>query len=291
MSKINEWAYKTLELASNGNYLDRLLEIYPAVLPPTRPLPNNIKESIRNLYREKKYEELVTLLIKLKDESYPFPIEHPYASLLRHLRKRIRESVIKRNPMVIKELADLIISLGLNNIIRGVERPKDINRTLGTTFKNWVRRKFTKAPFKIVNDYILLLNCGNDEICIYAGRDEQIAEFIRRYLDLKEPEDGFFDRDIIVNVKNFYIIGEARFLSTPGGSQNRDLDNTLRFVEVMEKITTNIKPVIGIALLDGVVWFHNPYINQIKQRAIGNRIVMSAVFLEEFLLDLFNKLP
>jgi len=89
-----------------------------------------------------------------------------------------------------------------------------------------------------------------------------------------------------------YVIGEARFLSTPGGSQNRDLDNTLRFVEIMEEIAARSMEVKlkGVALLDGIVWFYSPYVKQVVTRAINDRIVMSALFLEEYLLDLFNKL-
>jgi len=292
LSSLNYWTRKTLDLATNSNYLDRLLEIYPAKLPPGRPLPDNIRQTIVNLYHEGKYEELAVLLINLKDRNYPFPIEHPYAALLRHLGRRQRYSVIKRNPRIIKELADLLVSIGLNNILRGVERPKDINRTLGVAFKTWVNKKFTNPLFRVVNEYTLLPTCSNNEICIYAGPDEKIAEFIKLYLRLKEPSERFFDRDIIAKVKDLYVIGEARFLSTPGGSQSRDLDNTLRFVETMENITRNTTDVKvkGIALIDGVVWFFSSYVKQIMQRAINDRVVMSALFLEEYLLDLFNKL-
>ena len=292
-SSLNYWTKKTLNLATKGNYLDRLLEIYPAKLPPGRPLPDRIRQIIIDLYQKEKYEELVVLLIDLKDKNYPFPIEHPYAALLRHLNREQRDSVIERNPQIVKELADLLVSLGLNNILRGVERPKDINRTLGMAFKTWVNKKFTKTPFRVVNDYTLLLACPNNEICIYAGPDEKIAEFIKLHLGLKEPAERFFCRDIVAKVKGLYVIGEARFLSTPGGSQNRDLDNTLRFVELMEKLTmstTNVK-VKGIALIDGVVWFYRSYVKRITQRAVNDRVVMSALFLEEYLLDLFNKLP
>ena len=290
VSEINIWTQKTLDLATKSNYLDKLLEIYPAKLPPSRTLPRDIKNTIIKLYNEKKYVELVILLINLKDINFPFPIEHPYAALLRHLSKRVRPYVIKRNPGIIKELADLVMSLGLDNIVRGVERPKDINRTLGAAFKLWVQKRFSKPPFKIVQDCSYLLKCESNEICIYVGPDEQIAYFIKSYLNLKEPEKGFFDRDIIAKVKDHYIIGEARFLSTPGGSQNRDLDNTLKFVESMEEIAARKRDVRAIALLDGVIWFHAPYVRKITRKAIGDRVVMSALFLEEYLLEFFNKL-
>jgi len=38
MSSENYWTKKTLDLAAKGDYLDRLLEIYPAKLPLERPL-------------------------------------------------------------------------------------------------------------------------------------------------------------------------------------------------------------------------------------------------------------
>ena len=291
MVLVNYWTKKTLNLATKGDYLDRLLEIYPAKLPPERPLPATVRQTIIDLYQKGKYEDLIVLLIDLKDNNYPFPIEHPYAALLRHLTKAQRSSVIKRNPQILKELADLLVSLGLNNILRGVERPKDINRTLGAAFKTWVSKKFTTPPFKVVDNYATLPRCSSNEICIYAGPDEKIAEFVKTYFGLREPTERFFDRDIVVRVKDTYVIGEARFLSTPGGSQSRDLDNTLKFVETMEEISpmsTKMK-LKGGALLDGIVWFYSPYVEQIVKRAVNDRVVMSALFLEEYLLDLFKK--
>ena len=288
-SSLNEWTRKTLDLAANKNYLDKLLKIYPAKLPPGRPLPNSKREKIIKLYKKKNYENLVIFLINLKN---PFPIEHPYAALLRHLSKSTRETVIKHNPQIIKELANLLSSLGLDNIIKGVERPKDINRTLGAAFKAWVNKEFNKPPFKVVKDYNKLPKCPDNKICVYAGPDEKIASFIKTHLKLREPNEKFFDRDVLVKVKNLYVIGEARFLSTQGGSQARDLDNTLRFVEIMENIARNTSEVNikGIALIDGIVWFYEPYIRQIQERATGNKVVMSALFLKEYLLYLFNNL-
>ncbi len=289
--RLNKWTEETFKLIEN-NYLDRLLEIYPAELSPERPLPDAIRKKIVELYRDGRYKDLVILLIKLKDESYPFPVEHPYAALLRHLREDERSRVINQNPQIIKKLAEIIASLGLDNIIRGVERPKDINRMLGATFKGWVNNRFREQPFRIVDTPNQFETCPNDRICIYVGSDVEIANFLRIRLGLREPRNGFFARDIIVKVRNLYIIGEARFLSTPGGSQTRDLKNTLEFVETMERImeTERRFNVKGIALLDGIVWFHRPYVELIKRCAKGERVVMSALLLKDFLLDTFKHL-
>lgn len=279
----NVWTEKTLGLVEKGDYLDRLLEIYPAKLPPSRPLPREVRDEIRRLCEEKKYEELTTLLLDL---DHPFPIEHPYAALLRHLDRKVRSEVMRRNPKVVEELASLLASLGPNNIIRGIERPKDINRMLGAAFRQWVSRKFVDRPFKVVDDPNRLLLGRGDEVCIYVGSDVKIAKFIESHLGLREP--SLFRRDLIARVGDLYIVGEARFLTTPGGSQTRDLNDTLDFVERVEGLAIDRGGVRvkGVALLDGVVWFHEPYKELIRQRAVGDRVVMTALLLEEYLLSL-----
>lgn len=291
MSNINEWCLKTVEIAKKENYLDKLLEIYPAELPPPRPLSASIKNEIIKLYNEKKYRELVKFLLSLREN--PFPIEHPYASLLRHLNVNERENVIVRNPKLLEILSGSLVSLGLNNIIKGVERPKDINRALGAAFKSWIHKNFVDKPFKVVKDVEHLLACTHEIICMYAGSDVEISRFIKQRLLLHEPEEGFYNRDIIIRLRDMYIIGEARFLSTPGGSQTRDLENTLMFVELMENIGRDLEKkgirVKGIVLLDGIVWFYEEYLKRIKNKATGNRVIMSALFLRDYLLDIFNK--
>jgi hypothetical protein len=288
---INEWCKKTFNFVRCENYLDRLLEVYPAELPPPRPLPYQIKNRIIELYNAKNYTELVTLLISLK--AHPFPIEHPYASLLRGLNKKDRTIIIGRNPVLVEKLGELLISLGLNNIIKGMERPADINRILGDAFKSWIRRKFVGKHFRVVEESIDLLRCDEGEICMYAGPDEEIGNFMKQYLNLDEPQEGFYNRDVVAHLRGMYIIAEARFLSSYGGSQTRDLENTLRFVERMESISRDAEgrgvKVRGIALLDGITWFNRNYVEMIKKRAIRDRVVMSALFLEEYLLDIFNK--
>ncbi|MCQ4449011.1 MAG: hypothetical protein NO076_07245, partial [Sulfolobales archaeon] len=302
-AKVNLWTMKTLKLAEEGDYLDKLLEIYSAKLPPNRPLPENIKKEIKNLYEAGKYEDLVNLLLDL---DRPFPVEHPYAALLRHLDEGQRKEVMRRNPQVVKVLANLLASLGPNNIIKGVERRKDINRVLGNAFKKWVKNRFAREPFRIVDDSFNLLRCNtNKEICIFVGPDEKIGSFVRKYLESKGLELGklnlpgkrpeeFFYRDILINVRGMLILGEARFLSTRGGSQSRDLENTLGFVETMEEISALAKnrgiEIKGIALLDGIAWFYGKYVETIKQRATGDRVVMSALFLEEYLLSFLGKI-
>jgi hypothetical protein len=285
---LNRWAERTLRYARSEGYLDALIEIYRVELHPPRHLPDDVKENIRRLYGEGEYHQLINLLLGLRD--FPFPVEHPYASLLRSLGEGERDEVMRRNPKLVKSLSEMLRSMGSDSIIGGMERPKDINRGLGSAFKSWIKREFNTEPFRLVERGADLLGCGGDHICIYVGSDVTIAKFARQQLHLEEPEEEFYNRDIIARVGNTYIIGEARFLSTPGGSQNRDVRNTLGFVERMEEIGRSARgrgvEVRGIALMDGIIWLHNSYMNLIRSSATGDRVVMSALFLKEYLSDL-----
>lgn len=292
--EINKYTRESIRLAQEENYLDRIIDIYPAKLPPKRPLPTYIKERVQILYKQGNYRDIVLLLLNLKD--YPFPIEHPYASLLRHLSEENRHKILAKNPRLLEELVSMIKGLGAEGIIEGVERPKDINRMLGHSFKSWVKRKFTTSPFKVVSNLDELSNCSHINICIYVGSDVEISEFaVNTLLSTQSVNESeryrdLFRRDILVRVRNRYIIGEARFLSTPGGSQRRDLANALQFLKDCEEVKSKTGiPLYGIAIIDGIVWFYDKYLNEIINVAKGNRFVLSALLLENLLLDFFNQ--
>jgi len=278
---MNIWTQKTLQLVKTKAYLDMLMDIYPAVPSAREPLPNNIRQKIVNLYKQNKGKELVELLLDLR--GYPFPIEHPYASLLRHLNKTERKRILSKNPKLIQTLSDLLFNLGLNKILTGIQRPPDINRQMGPAFQNWLKRFFTQKNYaKFLKD---LNACPDDKICFLDGRDEEIGRYITHNLGITIDDEGV-RRDLLVKVGKIYVVGETRFLSTPGGSQTRDLGKTISFVEKVMELGR--KDFIAIALIDGIVWFHKPYVEEITKRAKKDIVIMSALVLEDFLLHIFK---
>jgi len=278
---MNEWTQKTLNLVKTRPYLDMLMNIYPATLTARELLPKDILQLIVSLYKQNKRKELVELLLDLK--AYPFPIEHPYASLLRHLNKTVRKQVLLNNPKLIEILSNLLFNLGLDKILSGIQRPPDINRQMGPAFQNWLKGFFSQKHYAIFSKD--LSTCPEDKICFLDGRDEEIGCYITRNLGIT-MENEKFERDLLVRVGNIYVVGEARFLSTPGGSQTRDLDKTITFVEKVMELGR--EDFIAIALIDGIVWYHRPYVNEILKRAKDNIVIMSALLLEDFLLHIFE---
>ncbi|MEM1832554.1 MAG: hypothetical protein QXJ97_13615, partial [Desulfurococcaceae archaeon] len=175
IKEVNMYTQKSVELARSKNYLDKIIDVYPARLPPERPLPANIAENVQKLYEQGRYCDIVQLLLDLKD--HPFPVEHPYASLLRYLRPEERLNVLKRNQRLLEELIFVIKELGVEGIIRGLKRPKDINRMLGYAFKSWIKKEFATQPFKVVDNPHKLITCDQNSICIYGDSDNKISEF------------------------------------------------------------------------------------------------------------------
>jgi len=86
-------------------------------------------------------------------------------------------------------------------------------------------------------------------------------------------------RDFLCKVFDRFVIGEARFFSTPGGSQTRDLRSTLDFVR--DKTGNAIR----VAVLDGVVWFYRSYVYMVSELG-EDEYALSALLLKDFLESL-----
>ena len=81
--------------------------------------------------------------------------------------------------------------------------------------------------------------------------------------------------DLVAKVgKDNFIIGACKFITRGGGSQDNQFYEAIRFVKESEG------RAIRIAILDGVVWFNENYLQKIKE---ANRNILSVLLLREFL--------
>jgi hypothetical protein len=243
---MNKWVKGSLALTSSQGYLDKVADVYPATALPVRPLDGQTKEDIRALHRQSNLEGLLELLFKTTKEGHPFPIEHPYASIFRQ-----KPELMKKNPLVLKRLGEIILSMPVEDVIRGSERPIDINRVMGQAFYNWLTTYFPAQGIPILSEN-QFENCKGR--AFFDGRDAAIMEYASRRLGVK-LERG---RDFLYRCRDNFVIGEARFLSTSGGSQTRDL------IETMEFIRKNKGKITGVGILDGIIWFDRSYVTRLS---------------------------
>ncbi len=101
----------------------------------------------------------------------------------------------------------------------------------------------------------------------------RLRKKLEKELKIKGLKKGL---DFVLKIKNKYIIGEAKFLTDYGGTQN----NQFRDAAGVAKIKKN--NVLGVAVLDGIVWFKsNAYMHKTTKSLKG--IALSALLLEKFI--------
>ncbi len=254
---MNKWTQKSIALANSNGYLDELNKIYPVDLGRARNLSPQIKSKIRKAFDNKNRLDLIKTLLELSR----FPIDDPYlASFRRH------PDLLRKNPRTIKRIGDILFSMGLNDILKLSSKPKSASRKFGQVFKNWLRT--TKYPFLTSHEII-----NYRGVAFLDGSDNNLKFFARKFLNLKSLKRR---PDFILKLKNKFIIGEAKFLSDYGGTQNNQFDGAMSMAKIKTPETT------GIAILDGILWFKgNSYMHkEVKQT---KNFVLSALLLENFM--------
>jgi hypothetical protein len=258
---MNKWVKKSIELAHSKGYLDKLFEIYPVEFGEPRMIPNDIKNEIQKAFEEENKIKLIEELLKLDK----FPINHPYVpSLKRH------RFLLLQNPQTVERISKILFSLGFDKILELSSQPKSPSRQLGYSFKQWLRNQrysfLEESEFKKCSD-----------IAFLEGSDEKLKKFAKVELKISLTKGV----DFILKIKNKFFLGEAKFLTDYGGTQ----DNQFREAIKIAKIKKN--NIIGIAVLDGIVWFKsNCKMHQTIKSFEG--VALSALLLKEFIKENFT---
>lgn len=258
---MNEWTRKSIRLANSPGYLDRLSQVYTMQVNPTRPLSQPATALIKKAYVKRDDLSLVKLLI---EHAAVFPVKDSYVGFLRK-----HPEAMRKNPNTVSRIAERLYSMEFEILIREASRPKETNRQLGNAFKKWL----TTIGYKMVDERELI--DSRRGILLLRGSDQRLMEFSRRQLDCRLKK-GI---DLVAKKDSKYIVGEAKFLTTPGGEQDRGFDDALSFVG------GEGGNALRIALIDGYVWLNNDTgLNQ-KIRS-GNFPIMSAILVKNFLSKL-----
>ncbi len=256
---MNKWIEKSINLANSRGYLDKLFKIYPIELGDTRSISNAIKSEVQKAFRDKNKIDLIKELLKLPK----FPIDDPYiASLRKH------PSLLSKNPETIERISQKLFSMGIDTVLKLAGKPKSPSRQLGHSFKKWLRT--LNYPFLKENEFK-----EYKEIAFLEGSDKKLKKFAAEELGVRNLKKGI---DFILKVSDKFILGEAKFLTDYGGTQN----NQFRDAISVARISKN--NIIGIAVLDGIVWFEsNAYMHRTVKSLNGT--ALSALLLEEFIRE------
>lgn len=162
---MNRWVRKSIDLANSPGYLDKLQVVYPVTIESERPLPVKIKAELKEAYEQRDNIRLLKILLTLDK----FPIKDPYVAFLRKDKK-----FLDYNPQTVQRIAERIIAGSFEEMIKGIEEPKEFNRQIGTLFKKWL--PYTGYPILPLEEFesyqkIALLKGSEKELMDYANEN------------------------------------------------------------------------------------------------------------------------
>ena len=260
---MNYWTELSIEYANQKSYLDDLFQVYPTIPEGIRDIDTMRWENIEAAFSMKNNEELIKELFKLK----LFPIKDSYVAFL----KRDKAS-ISRNPKTINRICGRLYEMGLDKIFERCSEPKETNRQIGPMFKNWLKRKSLGVSPVSLEEFK-----SNKADAILEGTDEEKKQFAKQYLNYHRNKG----LDFLARFNGKYIIGEAKFLSDFGGSQNSDFEDAIATLEAKDANAIKIAILDGIPYIKGKSKMHKFITNPYKDYHI-----MSSLVLREFLYQI-----
>ncbi len=266
---MNIWTKKSIELATQRNYLDLLYRVYPMSVNLRRELPSSTLNNIRIAFDSRDGNSLLKILLKQE----VFPIKDSYVAYLKR-----DSSSIDRNPSTVQRLVGMLYEMGFDDIIDRTTVPKETNRQIGPLFKNWIKAGSLGVPvFTNATDFI-----NAPENAVFDGSDAAMETFARNQLGYAHPKG----LDFIAKFNGKYVIAEAKFLSDFGGHQNAQFNDAISTMQSNSVITN--KEVIKIAILDGVLYIkgNNKMHKAITTDFSDNEVIISAVLLRDYLFSL-----
>lgn len=265
---MNLWTQKSIELASQSNYLDQLYRVYPMSVNLRRELSENTQSAIKKYLSEKDGINLLKILL----EQEIFPIKDSYVAYLKR-----DKTAIERNPATVGRLSGMLIEMGFDEILDKTTVPKETNRQIGPLFKKWIDSGALGVP--VFQDAQRFLDYQGN--AVFNGSDAAMQDFARRYLGYTH----YKGLDFIGKFNQTFILAEAKFLSDFGGHQNAQFNDAVATMRA--PLTQTSYNVRTIAILDGVLYIKgkNKMFSEICSFP-EHETVVSAVLLRDFLYSL-----
>jgi hypothetical protein len=225
---LNLWVRRSIELFQTTSYLDAILEVYPLQTARPERLDERLRRRIISAHQGRKTSELIDIL----RNEVKFPYDEPLWFLIKNI-----QGCIDNNPKQIQRIADSLYAMTAEETVIRLESAPKLNTQMGPMFTNWLRNNF-----KLLNVHDF--RSSTQGICILNSSEEVGKTFINEELhqDLnKRP-------DLVAKVNTTYIVGEAKWIGSPGGNQNKQV------VEVINLCRNQRGKVIRVGVIDGFPW-------------------------------------
>lgn len=226
--ELNEWVRKSVELFESSQYLDKIAEVYPLQTAHPERLEDGLRRRIISAHQSRRTNELIEIL---RNE-----VKFPYDEPIWYLFKNI-QGCLENNPNQIQRIADSLYSMTAEETVVRLESAPKLNTQMGPMFTNWLRAEFNLLDiddFRKSKKGIFILNTSEGEALNFV-RNELFQDLDKR-------------PDLLAKVDETYVIGEAKWIGSPGGNQNKQV------VEVINLCKKQRGNVIRVGIIDGFPW-------------------------------------
>jgi len=261
--ELNEWVLRSIELFESTPYLDNILDVYPLQSASPERLNERLKRRIISAHQARRTNELISIL----QSEVKFPYDEPLWFLMKNI-----QGCLENNPLQIQRIADSLYSMTADETVFRLESAPKLNTQMGPMFTNWLRENFNLLnieDFTNSTDGIHILNSSEQDGKTFVN------EVLNQNLE-KRP-------DLVAKVNSTYIIGEAKWIGSPGGNQNKQV------VEVLNLCRDQRGTVIRVGIIDGFPWAiknnANSIINDktVVQVQESEYDIISALLLNDYL--------
>tara|TARA_R110001606_G_scaffold12373_9_gene54134 strand:+ start:139 stop:972 length:834 start_codon:yes stop_codon:yes gene_type:complete len=261
--ELNEWVLRSIELFENTPYLDNILDVYPLQSASPERLDDRLKRQIISAHQARRTDELISIL----QNEVKFPYDEPLWFLMKNI-----QGCLENNPLQTQRIANSLYSMTADETVFRLESAPKLNTQMGPMFTNWLRENFNLLnidDFSNSTEGIHILNSSEQDGKTFVN------EILNQNLE-KRP-------DLVAKVNNTYIIGEAKWVGSPGGNQNKQV------VEVLNLCRDQRGDVIRIGIIDGFPWAtKNNVDNIINDKTVvqvqeSEYDIISALLLDDYL--------
>lgn len=227
-NELNKWVLKSIQLFENTSYLDNILDIYP--LETARPvrLDIQLRREIISAHQSRDTQKLIRIL----QNEVKFPYDEPLWYLIKNI-----QGCINNNPIQIQRIANSLYAMTAEETVIRLESAPKLNTQIGPMFTNWLRKKFTLLN---IEDF------KKSKIGIFVLDASEIAG--KAFVNNELNQDFAKRPDLVAKVNETYVVGEAKWVGSPGGNQNKQV------VEVIDLCKNQRGAVLRVGIIDGFPW-------------------------------------
>lgn len=258
------WVQRSLALFDGPGYLDGLQTVYPLRVAVQNRLSDQTRRNLIRLHNERDTENLLAALARLDK----FPYEDPMWFLMKNVRGQLASNPIHRN-----RIASALYAMTAEEMLVRLEAAPKLNTQMGRMFSDWLNNNFTA----LTKDEFLSSRQG---IYILRASEPEAYRIVKNDLG----QNDLPKRPDLVAVKNGqFVIGEAKWIGSPGGNQEKQTK------EVEEFCSRQRGNVRRIGIVDGYPWAVNRVsgsifsTKEVVRIQESNYSILSALLLKDYL--------